>query len=423
MSTEVETRICKVSGEELPLEKMKKTYKYGKKYYSHICKSCYNEDRRKKHEENKIKLYLKDDSLKIHRKYKEVSSVKILSIEQFGISPINEDEVFVKLLDYKNAYISNYGRVLIRYGKKYCLKRKTYSADGDIEYQLYKNIYNYDTERWEFRKVAVKAWTLVVQEFIVNYDISNNKYCWHKDDDVMDNYYKHLFPVNKYQYIAIKNKYLEDRNISEKQIFEIINDVKYKPEDWTPTCMKKSICNIGYLGTNDADGYCVNSNAYRRWANMIQRCYYDKVHEYKPYYEPCTVCEEWHNFSNFKVWYDENNIEGKKLDLDKDLLEQGNSVYSPDTCVLVSHYINTVFETRGMKNNIVKKSDGNIYEVFMSLLGKRIDIGIFNSEVEAKKELKKYKEDYIKQLARSSKNKIPDKAYQAMLNWKVEIAD
>lgn len=187
--------------------------------------------------------------------------------------------------------------------------------------------------------------------------------------------------------------------------------------------MKKSICNIGYLGTNDADGYCVNSNAYRRWANMIQRCYYDKVHEYKPYYEPCTVCEEWHNFSNFKVWYDENNIEGKKLDLDKDLLEQGNSVYSPDTCVLVSHYINTVFETRGMKNNIVKKSDGNIYEVFMSLLGKRIDIGIFNSEVEAKKELKKYKEDYIKQLARSSKNKIPDKAYQAMLNWKVEIAD
>ena len=103
MSTEVETRICKVCGEELPLEKMKKTYKYGKKYYSHICKSCYNEDRRKKYEENKIKLYLKDDSLKIHRKYKEVSSVKILSIEQFGISPINEDEVFVKLLDYKNA--------------------------------------------------------------------------------------------------------------------------------------------------------------------------------------------------------------------------------------------------------------------------------------------------------------------------------
>ena len=199
MKTETETRICKVCGEELPIDKMKKVYKHGEKYYGHICKSCFNEDKRKKYKENKIKLYLEDDSMKIKRKYKEVSSAKILSVEQFGISPIKKDEVFVKLLDYKNAYISNYGRVLIRYGKKYCLKRKTYSEDGDIEYQLYKNVYNYDTERWEFRKVAVKAWILVVQEFIVNYDISNNKFCWHKDNDVTDNYYKHLFPVNKYQ--------------------------------------------------------------------------------------------------------------------------------------------------------------------------------------------------------------------------------
>ena len=63
----------------------------------------------------------------------------------------------------------------------------------------------------------------------------------------------------------------------------------------------------------------------------------------------CTVCEEWLNYSNFKVWYDQNRIKGMALDLDKDILFKGNKVYSPETCCFVPHAINTLF-LNGKKN-------------------------------------------------------------------------
>ena len=35
----------------------------------------------------------------------------------------------------------------------------------------------------------------------------------------------------------------------------------------------------------------------------------------------------------------------------------------------------------------------------------------------------KYKEDFIKDMAEQYKDKIPDKVYQAMLKWTIEITD
>lgn len=162
---------------------------------------------------------------------------------------------------------------------------------------------------------------------------------------------------------------------------------------------------------------------YRKWVNMIQRCYYAKVHEYKPYYKSCTVCEEWYNFSNFKVWFEENYIVGKKVDLDKDILIKGNTEYSQDTCVLVTHYTNTIFECRGFKNNIVENLKTGMFDASMSLLGKKMEVGSFGTKEIAQRELFEYKKDYIRQFARKSKKRVPAKVYQAMLNWEIEITD
>lgn len=415
-----ETKVCNKCGRELPLEKMlsNKMKDGTRKYNSRVCKECYYNRKKQQRKYKNIQAFLADESMKLKRKLKEVRHERILSIEQSEIVPINNDEIFVKLLDYRDVWISNYGRALSQYGKKYSLMHKKIIKNGEIAYQLYRNIY--DGEKWTYEKRLVEAWKLVTQEFIVNYDIANNDCCWHKENNKEDNYYKNIYPLNEKQYKAVQENYLNNGIDSEESIFAIINSVEYKADNWNPSFMKRTVCGVGYLGRANVGE---SNPIYRKWRNMIQRCYYNKIHEYKPYYASCTVCEEWLNYANFEVWYNENYIDGKKFDLDKDILVQGNTEYAQDTCALVSHYVNTVFEDRGIKNNIVENSQTGKFDTSMTLLGKRTEIGSFDTKEIAQKELFEHKKNYIVQFAIKSKNKVPDKVYRAMLNWKVEVTD
>lgn len=77
---------------------------------------------------------------------------------------------------------------------------------------------------------------------------------------------------------------------------------------------------------------------YKTWASMLNRCYSAKFQERYPTYAGCTVSEDWHVFSNFRAWMKKQDWEG--FHLDKDLLFQGNKIYSADTCVFVSRVAN-----------------------------------------------------------------------------------
>ena len=59
----------------------------------------------------------------------------------------------------------------------------------------------------------------------------------------------------------------------------------------------------------------------------------------------------------------------------------------------------------------------------MSILGKRKDVGSFDSEEEARQGFIDYKQDYIRNVANKCKGKVPNKTYEAMLKWNVEIDD
>ena len=63
------------------------------------------------------------------------------------------------------------------------------------------------------------------------------------------------------------------------------------------------------------------------------------------------------------------------------------------------------------------------YRACMSYQGISIKIGSFKTKDDAFKRYKTYKEDFIKDVAEQYKGKIPDKVYQAMLNWTIEITD
>ncbi|MGO4887081.1 hypothetical protein ACJ2A9_04925 [Anaerobacillus sp. MEB173] len=196
----------------------------------------------------------------------------------------------------------------------------------------------------------------------------------------------------------------------------------------------RSLYGVGYIGEGK---YKISVNGvptkiYKVWASMIQRCYSVKLQEKCPTYKGVTVCDEWHNFQNFAKWYDANiyDIEGCRMELDKDILCKGNKVYSPDTCVFVPHHINNLFVKRdklrgdlpiGVK--LCSRYD-NKYEARCSNnKGQRVYIGRYNTPEEAFQAYKEYKEKLIKEVAEEFKGYIPNKLYTAMLDYKVDIND
>lgn len=114
-----------------------------------------------------------------------------------------------------------------------------------------------------------------------------------------------------------------------------INDVDYVTE-------KKKTIIINGEKKQKLVWYCPY---FRTWRNILQRCFSTKFQERNPTYKGCSVSEEWLTFSNFRHWMGAQDWEGKQLD--KDLLFEGNKVYSKDTCVFVSGAVNNFTTDRG----------------------------------------------------------------------------
>lgn len=127
---------------------------------------------------------------------------------------------------------------------------------------------------------------------------------------------------------------------------------------------------------------------YQTWVNILHRCYYEKQHLRRPTYKGCSVCEEWFTFSNFKVWMETQDWQGKQLD--KDLLKEGNKVYSPEYCIFVDPKINTFVTDRGASrgdymigvcwHKRAGKFQSNCSNPFTS---KKEYLGLFTNELEA----------------------------------------
>lgn len=186
---------------------------------------------------------------------------------------------------------------------------------------------------------------------------------------------------------------------------------------------RKPVCGIGLYDldcTLDED----TRKIYYIWRAMLKRCYNEKQNKDLTY-KDCTVCDEWLRFSNYLKWYNDNCIEGWCLD--KDILIQGNKVYSPETCCFVPNEINCMFNRhqngRGKSNVCGVQFYNNKYHAILSMFGKNVNVGTFATLQEAFNAYKTNKEKYIQDMADKWKDKIQDKVYNSMISYEVKIED
>ena len=127
---------------------------------------------------------------------------------------------------------------------------------------------------------------------------------------------------------------------------------------------------------------------YRVWEDMLKRCYSSKYQEKKPTYVGCSVSEEWWRFSNFRNWMEKQDWEG--MQLDKDLLFNGNKMYSKETCVFVTRVVNMFTNDSGASRGEwligvcwVKKKGKFKSQCSNHFTKKQEHLGLFLKEIEA----------------------------------------
>jgi hypothetical protein len=199
--------------------------------------------------------------------------------------------------------------------------------------------------------------------------------------------------------------------------------------------MSNLIFGIGYLGEGDYKSGINGEETftYRLWYNMIKRCYDHKTQINRPTYEGCSVDLNWYCFQNFARWCEDNyyEINGETSHLDKDILIKGNKIYSPDTCVFVPQFINSLFNKNGTVRGdlpigvTLDKRHGKYAAKCMTGEGKnkRKALGYHSTPEKAFLAYKEFKEKVIKRIASENKENIPISLYNALMNYVVEITD
>ena len=165
-------------------------------------------------------------------------------------------------------------------------------------------------------------------------EIHSNKYGQEFEivEVLPNNKRKIKFLISGYETIAV-TKRIKDKNIKDK--------------------LSSSVVGGGIVGTEIE--HPQNHPLYDRWWNMLDRCYNPNNNTYYLYgAKGVTVCDEWKYFPNYvrdissKENYDRILSDSNNWDIDKDILVDGNKVYSNETTLIVEKKVN--IRHRNQKN-------------------------------------------------------------------------
>ena len=196
-----------------------------------------------------------------------------------------------------------------------------------------------------------------------------------------------------------------------------------------------SVYGVGISGTkysptiND-----VKTKGYELWSEMLKRCYSDSFKKKYQTYEGCEVSDNFKSYEYFYEWCHkqvgfDNDGNGNPFHLDKDLLVKGNKIYSESTCVFIPSEINAILTkcTASRGKHLIGVYWDKTKKAFVARVrknkGKSEYLGYFKTEIEAFNAYKQAKEAFIKEQANKWKSQIDLRAYEALMNYTVEITD
>lgn len=146
-------------------------------------------------------------------------------------------------------------------------------------------------------------------------------------------------------YIDTKNVLIKFVERPDLQIWSSLQNIK-KGQVKNP--YHKTVFNRGYYGVGKYTARKNNAKTeeYIKWYSMFVRSYSESYHKRHPTYIGCSVSDDFCDFQNFAEWYYKTKYDCKyDLEIDKDLLYEGNKIYSPSTCCLIPKEVNTVLNT------------------------------------------------------------------------------
>lgn len=163
---------------------------------------------------------------------------------------------------------------------------------------------------------------------------------------------------------------------------------------------------------------------------MLKRCYSNAYKKRQPTYEGCEVSNNFKSYEYFYEWCNKQvGFNNKDWQLDKDLLTKGNKVYSENTCIFIPAEINLLLvkreALRGTHPIGVRwhKRDKAFVAKVNKNKGKQEFLGYFNTELEAFNAYKEAKEAFVKEQDEKWESQIDPRAYNALMNYQVEITD
>lgn len=191
-----------------------------------------------------------------------------------------------------------------------------------------------------------------------------------------------------------------------------------------PNPFDKTVAGIGYIGVgkySPTDGKKATA-AYDHWRSMLLRCYCSKTQQRVPTYRGYTVCEDWLCYQNFAHWFYSSKFNDCGYHLDKDVLNNGDKVYSPETCCLIPREINNTFNTNSRNKGkypqgVQPYGKSGKFSAKVKVGGYYKYLGVFDTQEEAYEIYKAGKEFRVKEVALKWKGKIDEKVFNVLMNW------
>lgn len=222
----------------------------------------------------------------------------------------NAFEVFVRVKNTENYWISNYGRCV---NNRQCKNGNfRIQKEGKVHYTIFE--VDRDGGAWK-RETSPEQ--LVAEVFLKSYDKRNK--IWHKDGDESNNWYKNLIYVTQQDYKDLKagKVTLQELNL-EQEYIEYVNKASY--------------------------------HAYKEYHSIKTRCGDTKENDnIRRCYDDTTMWQGWlDNPKSFMKWYLEHyyEVEGESMQVDKDLFSDGSNMYHPDFCCILPQGLNVLLANR-----------------------------------------------------------------------------